>query len=89
MEIAFKKQLEPVEGLVHIDIVMIIGEAMDTDGPFKPIFDALQLAGVIKNDNLNHSGTYDRFDREGNTDTIVVSVRKLERTNDHSDQQKE
>lgn len=77
LAVMFKKQLEPVKGKVHIDIVMLVAKAMDTDGPFKPIFDALQEAGIIENDNLNHSGTYSRYDKDGDEDMIVVTVRSL------------
>jgi len=79
MAVIFKKMLQPVEGYVEIDIVMILDPAKDTDGIFKPIFDALQLAGIIKNDRLNHKGSYDRYDSEDGFDTIIISVKKLER----------
>jgi len=79
LAIAFKQQLEPVKGLVHVDMLMFLDASKDTDGPFKPIFDALQLAGVIENDRLNHRGTYDRYDKDGGDDIIVVSVKELVR----------
>lgn len=79
LAIAFKQQLTPVTGYVQIDIVMWLAQSKDTDGPFKPIFDALQMAGIIQNDNLNHKGSYDRYDSTDKFDTIAISVKELVR----------
>jgi Holliday junction resolvase RusA-like endonuclease len=79
LAVAFKKQLTPVTGYVEIDLLMFLDPSKDTDGPFKPIFDALEMAGIIVNDRLNHAGTYNRFDRTAGFDTIVISVKELHR----------
>jgi len=76
---AFKQQLEPVDGYIEVDLLLILDAKKDTDGPFKPIFDALELAGICSNDRLNHKGSYDRYDDDSGVDTIIVSVKKLVR----------
>ena len=79
LAVAFKQQLEPVNGYVEIDLLLFLDSSKDTDGSFKPIFDALEMAGIIVNDRLNHAGTYNRFDRTASFDTIVISVKELHR----------
>jgi len=83
LAVAFKQQLVPVDGYIHVDLLMFMDPSKDTDGPFKPIFDALELAGICKNDRLNHRGTYDRYDDTSGVDTIIVSVKELVRDSDH------
>jgi Holliday junction resolvase RusA-like endonuclease len=83
MAIAFKKQMKPVAGKVKVDIVMVLNKDMDTDNPFKPIFDALEQAGILTNDRMQSAGTWERFDaKPGANDIIVVTVSPLERKND-------
>lgn len=76
---AFKQQLTPVKGYVHVDLLMFLDPSKDTDGPFKPIFDALQMAGIVEDDRVNHRGTYDRYDSDMGYDTILISVEELKR----------
>lgn len=83
LAVAFKQQLKPIEGYIEVDLLMFMDASKDTDGPFKPIFDALELAGICKNDRLNHKGTYDRYDDSSGTDTIIISVKELKRDPDN------
>ncbi len=43
---------EPFEGAVDVEIDLYMPSVKDSDSPIKPILDAMQKSGLIRNDNL-------------------------------------
>ncbi len=58
---------EPFDDAVDIKIDLYMPGTKDTDSPIKPIIDAIQKSGLIKNDNLVCDITINRYfsTREG------------------------
>ncbi len=68
----YNPKLKTVTKNIHLDILMLINKKRDSDSLLKPIFDALEGAKIIKNDNQIMSYYVEKRIRKSNQDTIIV-----------------
>jgi len=75
MAAEFMNHAERFEGAVHVYVRMILNARMDSDSILKPLFDALELAEIVKNDNQIKSYAVNRENKKrGEPDRVVVIV---------------
>lgn len=68
----------PLEGPVCIRLFIELNPAMDASNIIKPVLDAIQLAGVIKNDKQVRTFSFYRDDRpKGEEDRLGIIVRGM------------
>ena len=68
----------PLEGPVCARLFLELNPKMDAQNVLKPVFDALQLAGVIKNDRQIRTFSCYREDRAaGEEDRIGIIVQEI------------
>jgi len=59
-------------GPVSVRLFVVLGAQMDTDAIVKPCLDALELAGIVENDNqVRHISVYRENRGKGETDDRV------------------
>jgi len=68
---------EVFTGPVSVRLTLELNKRMDTDSVIKPCLDALQEAGVVKNDKQVRIINVFRKDREGKEDKITFNVRGI------------
>jgi len=77
MAAEFMNHAERFDGPVHVSVRMILNARMDSDSILKPLFDALELAGIVSNDNKIRSYAVNRENKKrGEPDRVVVIVEK-------------
>ena len=70
----------PIEGPVSVRLWMELNPRIDAQNVIKPVLDALEIAGIIKNDKQVCSFSFHREDRPPREeDKIGISVREIER----------
>ena len=75
MAAKFADHAERFDGPVHVYVKMIINARMDSDSILKPLFDALELAEIVPNDNKIRSYVVNRENKKrGEPDRVVVVV---------------
>ena len=73
-----KSRGSTIEDPVSVTISMWVHPAMDSDALLKPIFDALQHAGVIANDNQIRRYNVERFNISGADPELEIEVTELQ-----------
>lgn len=75
---ACKLENEHLEGPVSVRLFLELGLRMDAQNVIKPVLDALELAGVIKNDKQVRSFSFHREDRAAKEeDRIGILVQEM------------
>ena len=70
-------KLVTFSGPVSVRLTLELNKKMDTDSVIKPCLDALEEAGVVKNDKQVRIINVFRKDREGDLDEITFTVRAI------------
>lgn len=64
----------PFPGYVDVEIILFMDGRKDSDGPIKGIFDAIELSGIISNDNKIRDFTVQRFYDKKVNESLVISI---------------
>ena len=73
-----QKDTPPIEGPVCVRLFLELNPDMDAQNVLKPVFDALELADVIKNDRQIRTFSCYREDRAaGEDDRIGIIVKEI------------
>ena len=71
----FENHAERFDGEVYVYVRMSIHPAMDSDAILKPLFDALEDAGILRNDNQIRDYAVNRENKKrGEPDRVIVIV---------------
>ncbi|GAF67900.1 unnamed protein product, partial [marine sediment metagenome] len=70
-------KMETFTGPVSVRLTLELNKKMDTDSVIKPCLDALEEAGVVKNDKQVRIINVFRKDRTGDLDEITFNVREI------------
>lgn len=65
------------EGSVSVRLLVELNPRMDAQNIIKPVLDALQLAGVLKDDRQVRQLSLYREDRQSKQDTILIVVTEV------------
>lgn len=77
MIIAFRKQFKQptISGLCDMSLTLSLWKVKDTDGPVKAIMDALEGAGVVRNDKLiRHVNISRSYHAKNENDIVSVEL---------------
>ena len=66
-----QKDTPPIEGPVSVRLFLELNPDIDAQNVLKPVFDAIQLAGVIKNDRQIRTFSCYREDRRAEEDDRI------------------
>jgi Holliday junction resolvase RusA-like endonuclease len=71
----FRKSMAPTSGYVDISITMWRHKAADSDGIIKPIFDALEDAGIVADDKLiRNVSVFRHYHKIKEQDMIMIEL---------------
>jgi Holliday junction resolvase RusA-like endonuclease len=64
-----------IDGKVDVRLSVSLGPMMDSDAPIKPIFDAIEDAGILPNDRKIRNFIVSRSThKQGDPDAVVVKI---------------
>ncbi len=58
-------------GKVRMDITFTVSNGRDVDSLFEPVFDGIEMSGVIRNDNQIMRGSFEKVVKKRGTDDLI------------------
>ena len=82
MSNAFRKQIINCKAkfteYIDLEIMLSMRSSKDSDSPIKPLFDAIAMAGIVKNDNrIRNFSVYRKYHHHKESDCILILIDNL------------